>query len=220
MPLAAFAEALPIAIGTLMAAAPLVSVPLILVTRPDRRPHHAFVAGWIAGLAAVGAVAIVMSDLSTPRDAAPAPWIVWLRLILGFVLIGFAARKWLGRGKGGKAPAWMSSLDTMSPGTALGLGVALAALNPKNAVLAASGALAIAAATPAPGAQAMAYAGFVLVASLGLITPFVLTLALGARASRPLTALKDRMTRHGDAIIAAVLLILGAIVAWNAFGDL
>lgn len=217
---AAFAQALPVALGMIVATTPLVTVPLILVLRADRGPHHAFLGGWVSALAVVGAGAILLSDLSTAGTAPPARWIVALRLILGLALIALAARKWQRRGKSEKAPGWMTSLDTAGPRAMFGLGAALAALNPKNAVLAVAGALTIAAATPTPAAQAAAYAGFVAVASLGLLAPLLMTALLGARARAPLAAFRDWMAAHSDTILALVLLALGGLVAWKAFLDL
>ena len=216
----AFAEALPVALGMIAATAPLVTVPLILVLRPDRRPHHAFLAGWVAGLAAVGTLGIMLSDLSSPDDSPPARWVVGLRLCLGVALTLLGARKWQRRNVAAKPPGWLTSLDSAPARTTFGLGAALAAVNPKNAALAAAGALTVAAATPLPAAQAAAYAGFIAVASLGLLTPLLMTWLLRERAAAPLAAIRDWMTRHSATIVALVLLALGLLVTWKAIGAL
>jgi hypothetical protein len=220
--LTAFLDALPIALGTVLATLPLVGVPLVLSTRPDRAAHLAFVAGWAAGIAGLGAAVILLSDLSVPGEGAPAPWMVWVRLLLGIALIALAIRKWSKRtaGPDDEVPGWMRAFETMGAVRTFGLGVLLVVANPKNAVLVASGALTIAAATYAPLGQLIALAGFTLVASLGVASPLVVTLALGDRAEDTLTVMKAAMARHSALIVSVVLLVLGAVVIWNAVADL
>jgi hypothetical protein len=221
--IAAFLAALPIAVGTVLANLPVVSVPLVLATRSDRRAHLGFLAGWVAGFLALGGAVILMSDLSAPGEGAPAAGMVWLRLLLGAGLILIGVLKWRGRTRAGEEaepPAWMRLLDRMGAVRTFAFGLFFVALNPKNAVLVASGALTVAAAVYGPVAQAVAYLGFTAVASLGVAAPLVLTLLLGDRAAAPLASLKTFMARHSGAIVGVVLAILGAIVMATAAGDL
>lgn len=219
--LTAFLDALPIALGTVLATLPLVGVPLILATRSDRAAHLAFLGGWAAGIMGLGAAVIFLSDLSTPGEGPPAAWVVWLRLALGAGLIALALRKWTRRAAADdEIPGWMRAFETMGAARTFGLGVLLVVANPKNAVLVASGALAIAAATYAPGAQVGALAGFTLVASLGVASPLAVSLALGQRAETALSAMKGAMVRHSGTIVGVVLLVLGMVVIANAVADL
>jgi hypothetical protein len=220
--LTAFLDALPIALGTVLATLPLVGVPLVLATRPDRTAHLAFLAGWTAGIAGLGVAVILLSDLSGPGDGPPAPWMVWVRLLLGITLIVLAIRKWSRRMEGNKdeIPGWMRAFETMGAARTFGLGVLLVVANPKNAVVVASGALTIAAATYGPAAQLGALAGFTLVASLGVASPLVVMLALGERAEGVLASMKASMARHSATMVSVVLLVLGFVVMWNAVADL
>ncbi len=221
--IAAFLAALPIALGTVLANLPVVSVPLILATRSDRRAHFGFLSGWVAGFLVLGGAVILLSDLSAAGEGAPAAGMVWLRLLLGAGLVVLGVLKFRGRTRAGEEaepPGWMQLLDRMGAVRTFGFGLLFVALNPKNAVLVASGALTVAAATYAPAAQVAAYLGFTAVASLGVAAPLVLTLALGERAAAPLARLKAVMARHSGAIVGVVLAILGAVVMANAAGDL
>jgi hypothetical protein len=220
--LTAFLYALPIALGTVLATLPLVGVPLILATRPDRTAHLAFLAGWACGIAGLGVAVILLSDLSVPGDGPPAPWMVWVRLLLGVALIALAIRKWSRRTGWAEAdmPGWMRAFETMGAARTFGLGILLVVANPKNAVLVASGALTIAAATFAPAAQLGALVAFTLVASLGVASPLVLTLAMGKRAEGALAEMKALMARHSATIVTVVLLVLGVVIVWNAVPDL
>lgn len=114
----------------------------------------------------------------------------------------------------------MQALGQMRPLKTYALGAGLAALNPKNAALIASGALTISAKTYAPAAQIGAMAGFVAVSSAGLALPLALSLLLGARAERPLRRLSEFMARYSKLLVAVVLLLLGGLVVSNALADL
>jgi hypothetical protein len=218
----AFLDALPIALGTVLATLPLVGVPLILATRPERTAHLAFLAGWAVGIAGLGVAVILLSDLSVPADGPPAPWMVWMRLLLGIALIALAIRKWSRwtAGAEDEIPGWLRAFETMGGARTFGLGVLLVVANPQNAVLVASGALTIAAATYAPTAQLGALAGFTLVASLGVASPLMVTLAMGERAEDVLGKMKASMARHSATIVSVVLLVLGVVIVWNATADL
>lgn len=220
--LTAFLAALPIALGTVLATLPLVSVPVILAARPDRTAHLSFLAGWAVGIAGLGVAVILLSDLSVPGDGPPALWMVWVRLLLGIALIALAIRKWSRRTARveDEMPGWMRAFETMGAARTFGLGILLVVANPKNAVLVASGALTIAASTYAPAAQLGALAGFTLLASLGVASPLVVLLAMGKRAEGVLAKMKLWMARHSATIVTVVLLVLGVVVVWNAAADL
>jgi hypothetical protein len=205
-------------LGTVLATLPVLGVPLILATRPDRTAHLAFLSGWAGGIAGLGVAVILLSDLSVPGDGPPAPWLVWVRLLLGIALIALAIRKWSRRTAAAddEMPGWMRAFETMGAVRTFGLGILLVVANPKNAVLVASGALTIAAATYAPAAQLGALLGFTLVASLGVASPLVVTLAMGKRAESVLAKMKASMARHSATIVSVVLLVLGVVTAWNA----
>lgn len=220
--LSAFFESLPVAIGIVLATLPLVGVSLLLLDRPEQHAYVAFLAGWIAGAITVCVFAISLSDLSTPEQRPPAVWIVWLRLILGLGLLALAIRKFTHRDKSSNddPPAWMRALKQMSPFKIFGLGAGMAALNPKNAALFASGALIIASKTYAPSAQIIVMIGFVALSSAGLVLPLALSLVLGARAESPLRLLSAFMERYSALMVAFVLAALGGIVFMNALLDL
>ena len=215
----AILQSLPIALGIVVATLPALAVPLILITRREIKILLAFMAGYAGGLLAVGGVAISFADLATPNDAAPARWIVWLRILLGLTLLVLAWRKWQDRAAPGDAedvPGWMKSIDTIDTGRAALLGFALVALNPKNVVLVASGGLAIAQATPAPLAQAGALLVFAAVSGIGIAMPYLMWITMGEAAIAPLDRLKAAMARNNRLIVTAILALLGLVVIVSA----
>src|SRR4051812_992191 len=63
----------------------------------------------------------------------------WSQISFGVLFLLLAVRNWRtrpGEGAQGEMPKWMADIDTFAPGKALGLGVLLAGLNPKNLLLA------------------------------------------------------------------------------------
>jgi hypothetical protein len=220
---AAIGGALPFAVGVALSPIPIVAVVLMLTTQRARVNGAAFIAGWLAGLAVVGAIALSIAD---PADAsssgAPATWVNWLKVALGVGLILVAALQFRGRPRKGarvELPKWMARVDDIKPLSAAGLGV-LTGLNPKNLLLAVAGAAAIAQTGIPGGEQAIAYLVFALVGTLGVGTPVGIYFAMGARSEKLLTGLKDWMAQHNGVISAVICLIIGVKLIGDAITGL
>ncbi len=76
-------------------------------------------------------------------------------------------------GEATEMPKWMSSIDTLTPGKSLGLGMLLAGVNPKNLMLAIAAGTSLAQFGLATGDAAVSLVVFVAVASLTIIGPVV-----------------------------------------------
>lgn len=216
------AAAIPGALGLLGAALPIVAIPLVFATSARHDLLRAFAAGFAGGVLALGAAVILASDLIGPGEDGPPRWMVWLRLAIGLALIGAAVFKgWqAARRKEDGPPGWLASLESMDARGAARLGLLLATVNPKNALLVISGALAIVAASYDPLAQAVALAVFVAIGSLGVLAPILALAAMGERADAPLAAARTFLERHGTVVVVGVLGVLGLIVAAGAVADL
>jgi predicted component of type VI protein secretion system len=104
----------------------------------------------------------------------------------------------------------MRALDAMSPAKAAGMAVVLSAVNPKNLILTAGAAAAIAGAGISAGDQATAFAVYVVVASAGTGAPVVVYFALGERSKPLLDHLRSWMAANNVTIMAVLLLVIGA----------
>jgi hypothetical protein len=114
----------------------------------------------------------------------------------------------------------MGPIDRFTPGQALGGGAALAGANPKNLLLAVGGAAAIAQ-TGIPGSQqAIAYAVFAIIATLGVGAPVVLYFGMGKRSAALLGRLEDWMAHNNAVIMAVLCLVLGMRNIGDAIGGL
>ncbi|PSL02807.1 Sap-like sulfolipid-1-addressing protein [Haloactinopolyspora alba] len=210
----AVGQVLPLAVGVTLSPLPVIVVVLMLGTRRARSNGLSFLLGWLVGLAAVGTAAILVAGgADASGDGEPAAWVSWVKLALGALVLLLAAKTWRGRARGDEPapmPSWMSALDTFTAVKSAGLGVLLAAVNPKNLVLTLSAGVAVAQTGIPAGRQAAALAVFVVVGALGPGVPVVISLVLGERAARALNDLQTWMARHNSAIMTVVMLVIGA----------
>jgi threonine/homoserine/homoserine lactone efflux protein len=209
----AIGQILPLAVGVAISPVPIIGVVLMLAGPRARANGPAFLVGWIVGLAVLGTVMLLISSgASASSSGQPAHWVSWLKIALGVLLLGLAVRQWRGRPKGDEEatlPKWMAAIDGFKTGKALGMGAVLAAINPKNALLTIAAAAAIAQTGISTGAQAGALAVFVVLASVGVVTPLGVYFLMGDRAAKILDELKDWMARNNTAIMAVIVLVIG-----------
>ena len=220
----AIGGSLALAVGIALSPLPIIAVVLMLTTRRARVNGPAFVLGWIAGLAVVGAIVLGIAGPSdASSDGAPATWVSWLKIVLGAALLLVAARQFRGRPKDAgetALPKWMASIDTIRPPAAFGLAAVLAGANPKNLLLAVGGAASIAQTGISGGQQAVAYAVFTLIGTLGIGAPVAIYFVMGERATRILSGLKDWMGQHNAVIMSVLCLIIGVKLIGDAISGL
>ena len=166
----------------------------------------------MAGLAVVGTVVLLASGGADVSSGESSGGVSWVRVGLGVLMLVFAVRQWRGRPRGDaepEMPAWMEKTDAFTPVQAAGLGVLLSAVNPKNLLLTAGAALAIAQAGLSTGDQVAALAVFIVVATIGPATPVVLHAVARERAEPWLADLKAWLMRSNAAVMTVILLLIG-----------
>jgi hypothetical protein len=211
---AAIGQSLPVAVGVLVSPLPIVAVVLMLVSERARANALAFVVGWFLAVLAVVLVVALLAGSAPDDDGGPATWTGWLKIVLGVLLLLLSVSQWRGRPRAGtepSAPKWMAAIERFTPVRSAGLAVLLGVVNPKNLLLVVSGGTAIAAAAPGDtSATIVAALVFAVVASAGVVAPVVIYFSMGARAAGILDELKSWMIHNNAAIMAVLLLILGA----------
>lgn len=209
----AIGQMLPFAFGVALSPMPIVAIVLMLITPKARSNGLSFLAGWVVGVAAAGAIVVaVVGPSATSDEGQPEDWTFWLKLVLGMLLFVVGIREWRGRPGAGEAvelPKWMSALDRFTPAKAAGTGVLLSALNPKNLIFIVGGATVVAQAAISGGEQAVVWALFTLIASIGVLVPVAIYFAMGERASAMLDEIKSWMARNNAAVMAVLILVIG-----------
>jgi hypothetical protein len=218
---------LPQAVGVALSPVPIIAVVLMLTTRRARGNGVAFVLGWLVGLAVVGAIVLaIFGPTGASSSGSPATWVSWVKIALGVSLLFVAVRQFRSRPKPDTSatevalPTWMGRIDTLRPPAALGLAAVLVAANPKNLMLAISGAATIAATGISGAEQAVAYAIFAVVGTIGVAIPVGIYFAGGSKSEKTLGGLKDWMAAHNTVIMSVLCLIIGVKLIGDAIGAL
>ncbi|MFF2995912.1 GAP family protein [Streptomyces sp. NPDC057950] len=192
---------------------PIIAMILVLATPRGRLNGLLFAAGWVVGLCVVGGVVLaIVGPEGASSGGRPATWVGCLKLALGVLLALFGARLWRRRPSDvseAKLPKWMATIDRLTPPKVFGLGLALAALNAKNAPLTIAAGATIAAAGLPAGQQIASLAVFVLIGTVGLLAPLGVFLVGGDRARSTLGGWKDRAARHNVAVMAVLFFVMG-----------
>ena len=207
-------QVLPLAVGIAISPLPIVAIILVLITPKARTNGLAFLVGWIAGLVVIGGIALVVASaagLSTSSGSA-AKTHGLLMLAFGLLLLVIAARQWRSRPRHGEEaalPKWMASLDSFTPVKSMSMAALLSGINPKNLALNLAAMSIIAAAGLSASSQLVALLAVALIGSIGIIVPFAVYFAGGAKAAEVLGGWKVWLAANNAVIMAVLLLVLG-----------
>ena len=211
---------LPLAVAVAVFPVPIIAMVLTVGSDRGRAKGLAFVLAWCVGLTAVGAFVLALADgADASDDGETATWVAVVLLALGVLLFAAAIKQWRGRPTAGHEtpiPVWMRAIHDFTIAKACGAGFALSALNPKNVLLVIAAALEIAAIGLPASQQIAALLVFVVIASVGVLTPFVLAVALGDRSRAPLDALRNWMALNNATIMAVLFVVIGAKLVGDA----
>jgi threonine/homoserine/homoserine lactone efflux protein len=207
-------EVLTFAVGVAITVSAIIAVILMLFSQRARVNGLLFLLGWVVGLCTISGVIYVISDQSNPSTSSTASdTISWLKIAFGVVFLLLALRQYRNRPAPDAEPVmpkWMSGIDALTPGKAVGLGLLLSAVNPKNLVLAFGAATGLAQLGLSTTDVVVSLIVFVLVGSVTIAGPVLYYLFGGEHAKAELDQLKGWLTVHNAAVMTGVLLVLGA----------
>src|SRR6187431_107163 len=104
----AIGQVLSFGVGVALSPVPIIAVVLMLATPRARTNGPAFLLGWLAGLAGLGTIVLIIAGGAEASDEGePATWVSVLKLVLGALLLMFALRQWRGRHEEHATPKWM-----------------------------------------------------------------------------------------------------------------
>lgn len=220
--LASLGSVLPLAVGVAVSPIPIIAAILMLMSSRARVTGTGFLIGWVAGiLVATCTFAALSGVVVGGAEAAPQPAVGMLQAALGVGLLFMAARQWRGRPQEGAEPIlppWMAAIDSFTFPKALGLGLVLAALNPKNLLLAAAAGLAIGTETGSLASAAVVIGLYTVIASCSVVVPVIGYFVASERMRAPLEKMRTWLVANNAAIVSVLLLTMGVVLLGKALG--
>ncbi len=213
-------DLLPVAVGVAISPIPIVAVILVILSNDSAGASTGFAAGWTAGIALVTTVIVLLANTlggTTARE--PSAAVSWIKIVLGALLLVLAAAQWRDRSDA-TPPRWMRAIDQLTPLRALGLGAVLSALNPKNLLLCVSAGLVIGGSGLGSGAKAVAIVVFTALAAATVLAVVVGYALAADRLRGTLDSAREWLQANNHAVLAIVLVVMGAVVLGKGIGGL
>jgi threonine/homoserine/homoserine lactone efflux protein len=216
-------EVLPLALGILISPIPIIATILMLLAPQARAASVGFMLGWLAGIVVALVVFVLLSGLIPEQNAdASRPVSGVVKIVLGVLMLLIASRQWRGRpheGEEPRLPGWMTAIDKMTSAKAIGLGFALAAVNPKNLLMAAGAGVLVGTADLSTGEVALVVAVFTVIAGASVLVPVVGYLVARDKMSGPLQSLRVWLVHNNATVMAVLLLVIGVTMIGKGIGS-
>lgn len=219
----AIGELLPTALAVMLNPFPVIAMVLLMASARGRRRGAAFTCGWMLGLSAQMALVLTFTNSTDAADGTSSALVDWLRVVVGALMIVWAAKKWGSRPRPGEEvvlPNWMAKIESVGVLGAFLVGLGLAGVNPKNFALTMAAAASITDLVSAGHDSVRAAIVFVLLSSLSVVGILVFHVVGGSRATEPLQELKRFMVTNNAVLIMLVLLLLGAKILGDGLAAL
>lgn len=174
-----------------------------------------FTFGWMFGLSLASAALIWLFDETIGDDTSMSTLEIGLRIALGGVLIVLGVKKGIERMRADSVteePRWLKSLEGMSAGRALMLGLLSTGINPKIFVFTAAAVSGVAESGATRWQSSVAVILYVVIGSIGAIGLLAVALVGGQRASGFIGSVRAFMVANMDIIVALISVLLGASI--------
>ncbi|MDO3650412.1 GAP family protein [Nocardia mangyaensis] len=212
-------DLLPLAVGVAISPIPIVAAILMILSKNAGGAAKGFAAGWVGGILVVTVVVTLLSGLLGSTDSEPSVVVSWIKIVLGALLVLLAFEQWQSRSDTA-VPGWMQAIDTLTVVKAAGLGALLSAVNPKNLLLCVSAGIAIGAGGLSAGGDIVAIVVFTLLASTTVLAVVIGYAVAADRLGPGLDSARKWLQANNHAVMAIVLLVMGAVVIGKGVGGL
>lgn len=208
-------ELIPLAL--VIAISPLSIIPGILVlSTPRPKPTSiVFLSGWVLGIAVITAAFVGTADVSSDGLDSKPSWAPYVRIAIGAALIAFGIYRWFGRHRSAHQPKWMAAMSSMGPGRAFLTAIVLTVANLKVFTMCAAAGVAIGTAALGRVGAGQAVLIFTALSASTVALPALGYLVAGERLEAPLGRVKDWMERNHSALVAGILLVIGAALVYK-----
>ncbi len=187
---------------------PLTAFILVLASKNGARKGAAFIFGWLASLAVVVSVTLLITGNKPPKsNTAPSLAALAVKMLIGAALVWIAVRRSRRRNQPKppkKTPKWQTGIDSMSPWFAMALGPLTQPWG-----LVAAGVTVIVEAKLGSWQDWVAIIGYCLLATGAYIAAEVYALARPAETKAFLTQTRVWIDTHTDQIIIIGSFVLG-----------
>lgn len=214
-------QLLPLAVGIAISPIPIIATILVLLSPQARRSGVAFMLGWLAGIVVAVVVFTLLSSVIPESDTSvPHPIKATIQLLAGLALLFMAVRQWRNRPQAGTEPTlpgWMGALDSMPTGKVFGLGFLLAAVNPKNLVLAIGAGVSLGSAALPLGSLVIVIVIFVVIAGSTVSVLVIANLVVSRQIQGILASLRVFLVGNNAIVMSVLLLLIGVVMMGKAF---
>ncbi len=208
-------EILPLAVGIAVSPIPIIAAILMLLSPRAKGTSLGFLIGWLAGIVVAIVLFTLLSSVIPQDTGGPSPVAGVIKIILGVLLLFLAIKQWRTRpaeGEHASMPKWMSAIDSMTAGRAVALGFLLAAVNPKNLLMAISAGVIVGGAGLTVSQMTVVIIVYVLLAASTVLIPVIGYLIASTRLAGPLDKLRVWLVDNNAVIMAVLLLVIGVSV--------
>ncbi|MDJ0395134.1 GAP family protein [Rhodococcus sp. G-MC3] len=213
-------DLLPLAIGVAVSPIPIIAAILMLLGKHAGSTSIGFAAGWIGGIIIATTIFVLVGSAATGSDDEPSATSSWIKLAIGVLLLLVGIRQWRTRGAEHATPKWMTAIDGMTAGKALGVGFALAAINPKNLLMCIAAGVTIGGGAVDSGQTIVAVAVFVILGSSTVALPVIAYQVAAQRLSAPLASLKEWLETNNAAVMSVLILVISVVLIGKGMGGL
>lgn len=217
---AVIGDLLPLAVGVAVSPIPIIAAILMLLGTRAGSTSIGFAAGWLVGIVAATVVFVFLGGAADSSDDGPSTTSSWIKLVLGLLLLAVGVRQWRARTGPHATPAWMAAIDEMTAIKAVGLGFALAAINPKNLLMCAAAGVTIGGGALSVGSTVVAVAVFSVLAAMTVVIPVLAYHLAADRLREPLAHLKEWLQANNTTVMSVLILVIGVVILGKGLGGL
>lgn len=210
---AAIGDILGSAVGVAISPVPVIAVILILFSAKPTANGLSFLLGWIIGLTIAGGIVLALG--LTASDGTASDLSGWIKIAIGLLFLFLGWKDWSSRPRGDEQatmPEWMSTINEFNSGKSFAAGFVLSALNPKNLGLTVAAMASVSAAGLSTGEEIGTLLIFVLIASLTVAAPVVMTIIMGSKATKTLTEMQHWLVANNKVVMTVLFVVIGAKV--------